>query len=317
MTTTKTRFRMLMLLAFAAASSEQGVARAESERYSLPWQLRPVIGSTGATLDQTLSAQNDANGNLGIVSVTGLRIDYRLTKEITPMLRMSIVHNNAPGAALDGNSFANPLLGATYARELGPFELALFGAATVPVGTGGGDQPNPKAARANLAAEAARPTDDTMYMVNYLTPTLGGDLAYVGYGFTAQVEATLQELVRVRGGASASSLDRFRTHAAVGLHVGYFIGSHFSVAADLRYARWLSHPTALDVATGESVGLPERDMDVVTAAAGARLHFRFGERTWIHPGLSLMRGFDGRGLSAPLVTSQTTAVQLDLPVAFQ
>jgi hypothetical protein len=155
-----------------------------------------------------------------------------------------------------------------------------------------------------------------MFAVNYLTPMAGADLAWMSHGFTAQIEATLQELVRVRGGNSASSLDRFRTNAAVGLHVGYFIGSHFSVGSDLRYERWLSHPTTRNAATGEQVPVPDRDMDVVTLAAGARLHFRLGEHTSIHPGLSLLRGFDSRGFSAPLATSETTAAQIDLPVEF-
>lgn len=316
MTNRKTRFHVAMLLALGSVLSEPRVARAESNCYSRPWQLRPAVVGTEARLDETLAAFNDPNGNLGVVAATGLTLGYRLSKELTPMLRLAVVHNDAPGAALDGSSFANPLLGVTYTRNLGPYKLALIGATTAPIGTGGGNDPHRKAARANLAAATARPADDTMFMVDYLTPTIGADLAYVRYGFTAQVEATLQELARVRGAGSPSSLDRFRTRAAVGLHLGYFIGSHFSLGADLHYQRWLTRPTTLNAATGEVAALAERDMDAVTVAAGARLHFHLGERAWIHPGLSLVRGFDGRGLSAPLLTSQTTAVQLDVPVAF-
>jgi hypothetical protein len=162
----------------------------------------------------------------------------------------------------------------------------------------------------------ARPADDAMFAVNYLTPMVGGDFAYVSHGFTAQVEATLQELIRVRGCNSASALDQFRTNAALGLHLGYFIGSHFSLGSDLRYQRWLSHPTTLNAATGAQVPLSDRNMDTVTLAAGLRLHFGFGKHTSIRPGVSIMRGFDGRAFAAPLVAAQTTAVQLDLPVAF-
>jgi len=57
-------------------------------------------------------------------------------------------------------------------------------------------------------------------------------------------------------------------------------------------------------------------MDTVTLAAGLRLHLGFGKHASIHPRLSVMRGFDGRGFSAPLLTAQTTGVQLDVPVAF-
>jgi hypothetical protein len=326
MITRKTRAYFVTLLALVGNLSTHGVAHAESSatpaqpdsasRYSLPWQLRQVTIGGGARLDSVLAAFNDANGNLGVVSASGLSVSYPITGEITPMLRLGFVRNNAPGAALDGSSFANPLFGASYGRSSGPFKLALFGATTIPVGTGGGNDPDAKAARANLAAMTARPADDVMFAVNYLTEMVGGDFAYVGHGFTAQVEATLEELVRVRGGKSSSALDQFRTDAVVGLHLGYFIGSHFSVGSDLRYQRWLSHPTTLNAATRTQVPLSDRDMDAVTVAAGLRLHFGFGEQTSIHPGISVMRGFEGRGFAAPLVTAQTTAVQLDIPVAF-
>ena len=36
----------------------------------------------------------------------------------------------------------------------------------------------------------------------------------------------------------------------------------------------------------------------------------------IRPGIALFRGLDDRGLDAPLLTPQTTAVMLDVPVAF-
>lgn len=171
MTLSNFRFHTAMLLALAGALGAPAVARAESndKPYSLPWQLRPATAVTGARVDGTLAAFNDANGNLGVVSTSGLSISYQLTEAATPMLRLCAVHNNAPGAALDGNSFANPLLGATYARALGPYQLALFGGATLPFGTGGGDEPYPKAARANVAAASARPADDTMFFLRSTT----------------------------------------------------------------------------------------------------------------------------------------------------
>jgi hypothetical protein len=62
--------------------------------------------------------------------------------------------------------------------------------------------------------------------------------------------------------------------------------------------------------------LPGANLDTLTVAAGPRLHFRLGQQGGIHPGISLMRGLDRRGFDAPLVTSQTTAVQVDVPVMF-
>jgi hypothetical protein len=126
----------------------------------------------------------------------------------------------------------------------------------------------------------------------------------------------LQQSVRVRGDNSAGATDPFRTNSAVGLHLGYFIGSHFSFGGDLRYQRWLSHPTTVSPATGARVPVSDASMDTVTAAAGPRLHFRLGKQAWIRPGISFVRGFDARGFDAPLLTAQTTAVQIDIPVMF-
>jgi hypothetical protein len=162
MITRKTRAYFVTLLALVGTLSTHGVAHAESSatpaqpdsapRYSLPWQLRPVTIRSEARLDGVLAAFNDANGNLDVAIASGLSVSYQITREIAPMLRLGFVRNNAPGAALDGSSFANPLLGASYGRSSGPFNLALFGATTIPIGTGGGDDPDAKAARANLAA---------------------------------------------------------------------------------------------------------------------------------------------------------------------
>jgi hypothetical protein len=48
----------------------------------------------------------------------------------------------------------------------------------------------------------------------------------------------------------------------------------------------------------------------------AQSHFRLGKNSWVRPGISFVRGLDARGFGAPLITSQTTALQLDIPVTF-
>jgi hypothetical protein len=270
--------------------------------YSLPWQLRQVTIGNVVRLDSAAAIFNDANGNLDETVTTVLTASYQITRDWAPVIRLGFVGNDAPGAALDGSSFVNPLVGATYARRVGSYRLALFGATTLPVGTGGGNAPDVGAARTNAASMTARPADNAMFAVNYVTEIAGVDFAYVNHGFTAQAEATLLQLVRVRGDKSAAAADRFRTNSALGLHLGYFIGSHFSLGSDLRYQRWLSHS--------------DIDVDTVTIAAGPRLHFRLGKQAWIHPGLSFARGLDARGIDAPLITAQTTAVQIDVPIMF-
>jgi hypothetical protein len=287
-------------------------ASTTAPRYSLPWQLRPVTADSMVRVDTGVAVFNDGQGNLDIAVPTVVSASFRLTPRWAPTVRLGVVGNDAPGAALDGTAFANPTVGATYARALGCYRLALFGAVTIPVGTGGGDAPDLRAAEAQAASLAARPADAAMFAVNYLAEMAGVDLAYVGHGFTVQGEVTLLQLVRVRGGAS----DAFRTQAAAGLHVGYFIGSHFSLSGDLHYRRWLSRPTTLDASTGARVTFSDAGLNTTTVAVGPRAHFRVGRHGWIRPGLSFVRGLDARGFDAPLITAQATAVQLDIPVTF-
>jgi hypothetical protein len=271
--------------------------------YSLPWQLRPVTAGNVVRVDSAVAAFNDANGNLDVAVTTTLAASYQLTRDWAPMLRLGFVGNDAPGAALDGSSLVNPIVGATYTRRMGSFGLALHGATTLPVGTGGGNAPNVGAAKTNAASVVARPADEAMFAVNYVTAIVGAGFAYVNHGLTAQAEATLQQAVRVRGAESAGGADAFRTTAAVGLHLGGFIGSHFSLGADLRYQRWL-------------VSAPDASSDVVTVAVGPRVNARLGKQVWLRPGLAFVRAVDRRGLDAPLITGQTTAVLLDVPVTF-
>lgn len=181
------------------------------------------------------------------------------------MLRLGFLGNNAAGAARDGTTFANPLLGVTYARSLGDGRLALFAATTLPLGTGGGnDRQLPdrdrrrrcclrearlhRARRSNAAAERPR-----------------------------------------RGEESAAASDVARTRAAVGAHIGVYIGSHVSLGADLLYQRWLSHPTKLDFMTGARAPISDADMAALTASVGVRAHFNVGQVS-VHPGCRSREG---------------------------
>ena len=85
-----------------------------------------------------------------------------------------------------------------------------------------------------------------MFAVNYFTAIVGGDVAYVDHKLTVQLEATLFQLMRVRGDNAAAGTDSARTNSTVGLHAGYFIIPMLSLGGELRYQRWLSTPTTLD-----------------------------------------------------------------------
>jgi hypothetical protein len=246
--------------------------------------------------DSAVAAFNDANGNLDISETTALSATYRLTEHWAPTVRLVVAGNNAPGAALDGGSIGNPMVGATYTRTMGNRRLALLAATTLPIGTGG----DPQTAKTNAASITARPADEAMFEVDYVSAIAGADLAYVKRGVTLQAEAMLRQSVRVRG-----ERDPFRTRAALGAHVGTMLGRHVSVGADLLYQRWLSHPTELDDA-----GLTR-----LTLAAGARLHVHVGKAS-LRPGLSYTRGLGATDRGPMMITNRTNAVTFDLPVLF-
>ncbi len=302
-----------VLLVARVASAEPEPREAPA---SLPWQLRAVTTGNMISAESAVAVFRDPQGNIDLAELTALSARYQLTERWAPTIRLAFTGNDAPGAALDGMSFGNPIVGATYTRTMDRRRLALFAAAALPVGTGGGDAPDPRAARTNAASITARPADEPSFAVNYATAILGADLAYVKHGSTAQAEATLLQSVRARGAETADGTDAFRTRATMGAHLGMFLGRRVSLGADLEYRRWLSHPTTLDAMSGARVALSHDALSTLTASIGARLHLRIGNAS-LHPGLSYTRGFDGLTLHGPMrITKQTNAIALALPVRF-
>jgi hypothetical protein len=301
----------LLLARVASAEPDQNAAEA-----SMPWQLRSMTTRNVVQVDSAAAAFRDPQGNVDIAEMTALSASYQLTDRWAPMIRIGFVGNNAPGAALDGTSVGNPIAGATYARTMNSRRLALFTAVAIPIGSGGGNEPDPRADRTNAASITARPADEAMFEVNYATAIVGGDVAYVKHGFTAQAEAMLLQSIRVRGDKTAAGADAFRTRATIGGHLGVFLGSHVSLGVDLEYRRWLSHPTMLDSMSDPRVPSADQDLATLTTSIGARVHFRVGKAS-VHPGLSYTRGFDGLALHGPMnITKQTNAVGITIPVLF-
>lgn len=268
--------------------------------YSLPWQLRPATVATVVRSDSTVAFYDGANGTSGSTVATMLLGSYKVSPNLAPLVRLGFVQNTAPGAAPDGQSFINPLVGVTYARPAGPIRLAVTIAGTLPVGQGSTGTPaNSGSSGANAAGIQARSgMDNAMFAVNYLTFIGGIDAAYIAHGFTAQLEATVLQLTRVR----TSTGDSSRTNGTAGLHLGYFLIPQLSLGGELRYQRWLS-----DAAPVKANAV---NRDTVTMAIGPRAHFKMG-KTWFRPGISYSRGLD-----KPLTTSSYNMVQVDLPFAF-
>jgi hypothetical protein len=283
--------------------------------YSLPFQLRGAAIATVLRSDTALALyKNPVSGESGTTVATMLLGSYKLTPEFAPLVRLGIVNASAPkgsaamsGAAIDsGLSFINPVIGGTYLFKLSPdFRLAAFLAITVPLGGGGGDKPDPETAFANAAGVPGRSgMDNAMFAVNYFSAVPGVDLAYVNDGLTVQVEATLIQGFRVRGGGNPAN-DSSRTNFTSGLHVGYFVIPELSLGAELRHQRWLSTPSFVKADTTDSL------RDTSTVAIGVRAHFKLNETMWLRPGLAYARGLDD-----PMDKQKYNILQLDLPLSF-
>lgn len=271
--------------------------------YSLPFQLRPVAPGTVMRSDTTVAAYAMPDGNGTTVASTFLA-SYKISPSLAPLIRFAVV-NDSPASGAGATTMSNPLFGLAYGTSLAPaVKLGLFGALTLPLGSGGGDTPDPAAVATNRAAIAARSSmDNAMFAVNDHTLIGGAGLAYVKGGFTIQAEVTVLQLTRVRG--EDVQPDTHKTNVTSGLHAGYFAMPWLSLGAELRYQRWLSTPKAVanDV-TGAT-------RDNMTAAAGVRGHVKLSGKRWLRPGLSYTRPLDD-----PMSGRGYDIIQVDVPLAF-
>jgi hypothetical protein len=281
--------------------------------YSIPFQLRPAAAVTVLRTDTSFAFYDDPVANKsGSTVASTLLGSYKLTDNISPIVRVGMVSNSPPGT--DGaTGFLNPVLGGVYVLPLGPeFRAAFFLGMALPLGSGGGDTPNPAKAAGNAAGIRARSAmDNAMFAVNDFVIFPGVDFAYVAHGLTLQVEATVLQLMRVRGEDAQNAMgapmnpDSSRTSLTAGIHAGYFIFPELSAAVELRHQRWLSTPRAIENDATDTL------RDTTTVAVGPRLHFKVGEKSWIRPALALAVALDD-----PLKRWESTSVQLDIPVIF-
>ena len=288
----------------SASQSPAEPAPAPPAPYSLPWQLRPAVVSTALRSDTVVAFLEDATGKGGATVVTSVVGTYKLTPALAPLVRVAFVES-APATGAGATTLANPVLGATYAwKPTDELRVACFLGIALPIGMGGGDSPDAAAAAATKSGILARSAmDNAMFAVNHLTVFPGAGVAFVKYGLTAQLEATLLQLVRARG--DRVEKDEARTNFTTGLHLGFFVLPDLSVSGELRYQRWLSTPAAV------AADSTHASRDNLTAAIGPRFHFKVGHSTWVRPGISY-----GQGIDDPMSRQSYRIVQVDVPVVF-
>lgn len=282
--------------------------------YSLPFQLRPVVAASVVRLDSTLAFYNGPEntpleGESGTTWVSLLLASYKVTDWFAPLVRLGVVNNSPPGDAEGSFNFLNPVVGGTVALKPTPeLRLALFLGVTIPIGTGGGGSATDadlsiQRATNNAGAAARSMMDNAMFATSYLTVFPGVGFALIKSGFTAQVEATLLQLMRVKG--EPFQRDASKTNFTAGLHVGYFFAKAFSFAVELRHQRWLSTPEQPAVEAQPEL------RDTTTIAFGPRVHLNLSDTVWFRPAVAFALPFD-----EPLTTTDHKLLQLDLPVAF-
>lgn len=271
-------------------------------RYSMPWMMRPVSAGNVLRLDTVLSfaKTTDTQPILFLGS-------YKVRPNLAAIVRFGMIRND-PMNAEPTTAFVNPALGVLYAIPVSKYvKASLFAATTIPIGQGGGNSPNAARRAANLSGIFARASmDNALFQINYMTPIVGADIAYIRDDVTLQLEATLLELIRVRG--EEQDKDSARTNLVFAAHFGYFPIPQLSLGGELRYQYWASH------ATIEGKNNPDL-IDNWTLGFGPRAHIKLKDKMWLRPGVSLTMGLDlpgGFGSKG----SEHKLVQIDLPFFF-
>lgn len=262
--------------------------------YSLPWQLRPVFAVNAVRSDTVIAAQDDAT-----TVVTFLVGSLKLSKELAVAARYGWVHD-VPSASTSRSALTNLALSATFAPDLGAgFRFAGSGGVVVPIAQGGGRGADPDTQKAIASGVLARSSfDNAMFGANDLGLFVGASLAYVAYGFTAQIETTFFEVVRVR--VQDAPRDLVRANSTWGAHVGYFVVPELSLGAELRYQIFFVPPA----------NAPRARRDQGTFAIGVRGHVPLG-KVWFRPGIAYAHPLDD-----PMGVAGYRIVQVDLPFVF-
>ena len=279
------------------------VAWATEPVYSLPWQLRPVVVGNVIRSDTAFAFwESPASGESGTTVVSTLLGSYKLTDSFAPLVRLGVVSNSPPDPQKSGTGFMNPVVGGTYALSPTPeLKIGLFLGFALPLGSGADKPGTDKNAQANGAGIWARSAmDNAMFAVNDFVVFPGVGIAYVAHGFTAQIEATLLQLTRVKSDDTIQK-DSSRTNFTTGLHLGYFIAPPFSLGAEIRHQRWLSTPANVEA---NSIL-----RETTTFAIGPRFHVKIGEKRFIRPGIAYAKGLD-----KPMTDTKHHIVQLDVPI---
>lgn len=265
-------------------------------KYSLPWALRPAIAPNVLRSDSTY-AVSDPNKTF-VSTVLG---GHKFAPNWGAYGKIAYSHNN-PEKGPAGNTLSNPLFFGLFTPELTKgVRFPIMLGFTLPVGSGGGSDPELPSKAAQAASIPARSaTENALYAVNYATITEGIGLAWIKDRLTVQVEATLFQLMRARG--EKVEKDSFRLNSTFGAHVGYAILDMLTLSAEVRYQRWLTDAAPVKVA--------EVNRDTLTVGGGFRFNLPVAKVT-LRPGFGYFVPLDD-----PMKKLNFQTFTFDLPILF-
>jgi hypothetical protein len=266
-------------------------------KYSLPFATRPAAPPNLLRIDSPLVFQ-DAQTTWPSTITAGARV----IPDLGIYGRIALVRN-VPDTGDAGWAISNPVAFALYSPQIAPkVRLPIFAGVAFPIGSGGGDHPNMGQRTAmNASIYSRQAMDNSLFASNYLTPTVGAGIAWMDKGWTAQAEATVLELIRVKG--SALDTDETRTNFTSGASLGYFIAGLVNVNVEMHYQRWLTTPAV--------VKKDSAFRDQLTAGGGVRVNVPLTDTILMRPGVGYFQGVD-----TPMTRLGYRIVQLDVPVVF-
>lgn len=271
--------------------------------------MRPAIAPNLARIESSIGFRNDGIATATLFTVgetiipTTVGYYLRLGAVNSQLTTNSPETNNVSAAA-----FCNPLLLLLYTPELTKgLRLSVAVATTVPLGTGGGNSPSALTASAIGTGIPTRSSmDNALFAVNYATPILGLGLAYMRWGFTFQLEATVLQLIRVRGENTRSGSDPMRTNFTGAASVGYLVHRLLTASAEFHYQHWLSAANLLHPTTGTPPAPNQASFEL-----GIRSNLVLSRTVLFRPGISF-----GMGIGGAMGDKEYKILHFDVPITF-